>query len=286
MTEEARLRIGEFSRRVGEAPELLRAWEARYGLPRPERTVGGLRLYSEQDERRVRAMRYHIDAGLSSFEAARLAKLADDCPLESASAILADIDAALERSFETLDEPGAQAALDRLLAAFELRQALAAVILPCLRRLGDRWACAQISVAEEHFASAIISGRLHGLAQGWGLGIGPRAVLACPPGELHELGLLSFGLALRERGWRIAYLGADTPLHDVAAMLDNVSPAIVVVAAVMPQRFLDSADELAALAAQVRVGLGGAGASVALADRLGVEPLVGGLIEIAADLTP
>jgi hypothetical protein len=80
-----------------------------------------------------------------------------------------------ERSFATLDEPGAQAALDRLLVAFELRQALAAVILPCLRRLGDRWACAQTSVAEEHFASAIISGRLHGLAQSWGLGI----VTAC-----------------------------------------------------------------------------------------------------------
>jgi DNA-binding transcriptional MerR regulator len=109
---------------VGEAPELLRTWEARYGLPAPERTGGGLRLYSEQDERRVRAMRYDIDAGLSTFEAARLAKLADDCRLESSSALLADIDAALERSFATLDEPGAQAALDRLLVAFELRRPL------------------------------------------------------------------------------------------------------------------------------------------------------------------
>jgi methanogenic corrinoid protein MtbC1 len=127
---------------------------------------------------------------------------------------------------------------------------------------------------------------MHGLAQGWGLGIGPRAVLACPPGELHELGLLSFGLALRERGWRIAYLGADTPLDDIAAMIDNLSPAIVVLATVMPQRLLDSADELTALAARARVGVGGAGVSVALADRVGVEPLLGDLIEVAADLRP
>ena len=42
-------------------------------------------------------------------------------------------------------------------------------------------------------------------------GSGPLAVLACLPGEQHDLGLIAFGLALRARGWRIVYLGADTP---------------------------------------------------------------------------
>jgi len=36
-------------------------------------------------------------------------------------------------------------------------------------------------------------------------------LLACAPEEQHELGLLVFGLALRQFGWRITYLGADTP---------------------------------------------------------------------------
>jgi hypothetical protein len=30
-----------------------------------------------------------------------------------------------------------------------------------------------------------------------GLGVGPAAVLACLPGEQHDLGLIAFGLALR-----------------------------------------------------------------------------------------
>ena len=160
------------------------------------------------------------------------------------------------------------------------------MILPFLHRLGVRWATAQASVAQEHFASNVIAGRLRGLARDWGQGVGPRAILACPPGELHELGLLSFGLALRERGWRITYLGADTPLDDITAALDELAPAIVVLAAMTPQRFLDSADELTALAAQTRVGLGGAGASAALADRLGAELLAGELVDVAAALTP
>lgn len=286
MAERGRLRIGELSRRVGESPELLRAWEARYGLVTPERTAGGLRLYSEQDERRVRVMRHHIDAGLSASEAARLAKRADDPPAESAATTLREIEAALERGLDALDEPTAQAAFDRLLIAFGLRQALAEVIIPFLQRLGLRWAGGQTSVAEEHFASNVIGGRLRGLTRGWGEGVGPQAILACPPGELHELGLLAFGLALRERGWRITYLGADTPLGDIAALLDLVAPAIVVLAAVVPQRFLDNADELSALAAQVRVGLAGAGASAQLADRLGSELLAGEITDVAAALTP
>ncbi|MGZ6617608.1 MAG: MerR family transcriptional regulator, partial [Solirubrobacteraceae bacterium] len=141
MAKTGRLRIGELSRRVGESPELLRAWETRYGLVKPERTPGGLRLYSEQDERRVRVMRHHINAGLSASEAARMAKLADQARAETESMSPADIDAALQSSFDALDEPAAQAALDRLLIAFGLRQALAEVILPFLHRLGQRWGC-------------------------------------------------------------------------------------------------------------------------------------------------
>jgi MerR family transcriptional regulator, light-induced transcriptional regulator len=281
-----RLRIGELSRRVGESPELLRAWETRYGLVAPERTAGGLRLYSEQDERRVRAMREHINAGLSASEAARLAKLAEGLQPEGVAATVADIEAALERSFDDLDEVAAEAALDRLLVAFGIREALAEVILPFLRRLGDRWAAAQVSVVQEHFASNIIAGRLRALARGWGKGVGPRAILACPPGELHELGLLAFGLALRERGWRITYLGADTPLGDISGALDELAPAIVVLAAMTPQRFLDNSEELTALTAKTRVGLGGAGASAALANRLDAELLAGELVEVAATLTP
>lgn len=286
MAESGRVRIGELSRRVGESPELLRAWEARYALVAPERTPGGLRLYSDQDERRIRVMRHHIDAGLSASEAARLAKLVDQGPADSPETTLTEIEAALQRSLDSLDEPAAQAALDRLLLAFGLRQALGEVILPFLERLGVRWADGRVSVAQEHFASNVIGGRLRGLSRGWGHGVGPLALLACPPGELHELGPLAFGLALRERGWRIAYLGADTPLADIGDTLDRLDPSIVVLATVTPQRFLDSADGVLALAKRVRVGLAGAGASPALAGRLGAEALEGSLIDVAAALTP
>jgi MerR family transcriptional regulator, light-induced transcriptional regulator len=83
--------------------------------------------------------------------------------------------------------------------------------------VGERWQDGRLSVAQEHFATNLIRGRLLGLARGWGAGSGHRAVLACVPGELHDIGLIVFGLCLRERGWRITYLGADTPPLSVAA---------------------------------------------------------------------
>jgi DNA-binding transcriptional MerR regulator len=67
----AELRIGELSRRLGVSDHVLRAWERRYGLLRPMRSPGGFRLYSEDDERRVRRMQVHLSRGLSAAEAAR-----------------------------------------------------------------------------------------------------------------------------------------------------------------------------------------------------------------------
>ena len=278
-----RLRIGELSRRVGVSPELLRAWETRYELVRPERTEGGLRLYSEEDERRVRAMKERIETGLSASEAARLAKL-DDPPAGSVEA--SEIERDLERSFDELDEPGAQAAIDRLLGSFTLEAALRGVILPFLHRIGERWAGAELSVAHEHFAANVVGGRLRGLARGWGRGVGPRAILACPPGEQHELGLLCFGLLLRQRGWRITYLGAATPPQEVAGALEELAPDVVVLSAVAPERFAEAHEDISELAGRTRVVIGGAGASQAVAEALGAELLPADVVAAAEGLAP
>jgi MerR family transcriptional regulator, light-induced transcriptional regulator len=286
MADGPRLRIGEFSRRVRVSPALLRAWETRYGLLRPERTDGGLRLYSEQDEHRVRLVLGHLADGLPASEAARLAMLGGRPSVREHAADLEEITSALTEGVEGLDEPMTQAALDRLLETFALPLALSGVILPFLHRLGERWAAAELSVAHEHFASNVIGGRLRALARGWGTGVGPLAVLACQPGERHDLGLLCFGLALREHGWRITYLGVDTPVVDVAAVCGELAPAIVVLSSVSRHRFRTSRDELVALGKRARVAIGGAGASPALARQLGVELLAGDAVAEAAALVP
>jgi MerR family transcriptional regulator, light-induced transcriptional regulator len=252
------LRIGELSKRSGVSPELLRAWERRYGLFRPTRSAGGLRLYSPADLERVRAMQHHLAAGMAAAEAAALVLRADSG--DEAAASPAAARAELAEALDTFDEPRAQAILDRLLAVTTVDTLVSEVVLPYLRELGDRWARGDASVGQEHFASGVLRGRLLGLARGWGLGVGPAALLACLPGEQHDLGLIAFGLALRARGWRIVYLGPDAPIATIEDACTRLDPDLVVLHAVTRERLEPVAEQVSALARRHRVALGGAAA--------------------------
>jgi MerR family transcriptional regulator, light-induced transcriptional regulator len=195
------LRIGELSRRLGVSGHVLRAWESRYGLLQPVRSAGGFRLYSEADEMRVRRMQAHLAGGLSAAEAARtvlredkddgvglapsavpdlarpagpdLARpagpdLAPPAGPDLAASMVSELSAVLRQALDAFDEPAAQAVLDRLFSDLSLITVLRDVVLRYLAELGERWERGTASIAQEHFASNIIRGRLAGLARGWG----------------------------------------------------------------------------------------------------------------------
>jgi len=276
------LRIGELSRRSGVSPELLRAWERRYGLLRPTRSAGGLRLYSADDLARVQAMQRHLAEGLAAAEAAALAA-ERPAPAESGHAVDAGR-RELRAALAAFDEPRAQSVLDSLLAQLSLDTFLRDVVLPYLHELGELWRRGEASVAQEHFASNVLRGRLLGLARGWGLGLGPSVVLACAPGEQHDLGLIGFALALRSRGWRIVYLGADTPLESVVDAARSSAPVFVVVSSVSRRTLEEHRRQIEEIAGDFRVCVGGAAAEAADLPG-GIVRLVGGPVEEAERLT-
>jgi DNA-binding transcriptional MerR regulator len=274
------LRIGELSRRVGVSDHVLRAWERRYGVLRPVRTAGGFRLYSEADLDRVRRMQAHLAEGLSAAEAARAA-VDGEPPAGTGTGAggppqhdgPADATATLAAALDEFDEPAAHAVLDRLLGTLTVETVLRDVVLPYLRALGDRWERGEVSVAQEHFASNLIRGRLAGLGRGWGHRHGPRAILACVPDELHDIALLAFGIVLNRNGWRIEYLGANTPLDDLIRLARAQHPDLVVLAGTRSERFDGLTDDLIRLAHVAPIALAGPGATPAAADAVGARLL-------------
>jgi len=268
------LRIGELSRRLGVSDHVLRAWETRYGLLQPVRSPGGFRLYSEGDEARIRRMQAYLAEGLSAAEAARAA-LADGPsthPREPAGpASGSEPFAELRVALDAFDESAGQAVLDRLLAELSMPAVLRDVVLPYLADLGQRWQRGTASVAAEHFASNLIRGRLAGLARGWGSGHGPQALLACPPGELHDMALMIFGIALNRNGWRIGYLGPSTPVEELARAAATSHPDLVVLAATVPGVLEPLQAELTSLARHVPLALAGAGATPQIASAIGAR---------------
>jgi DNA-binding transcriptional MerR regulator len=278
------LRIGELSRRLGLSDHVLRAWESRYGLLRPVRSAGGFRLYSGADEQRVRRMQAHLAGGLSAAEAARAVLHEGSAgPVSSASppwaaSAAGELAAALRQALDHFDELTAQAVLDRLVSDLSLTAVLRDVVLPYLAELGERWARGTASIAQEHFASNIIRGRLAGLARGWGGGQGPRAVLACPPGEYHDLGLMIFGIVLNRSGWSIDYFGVNTPVGELERAAGVTHPDLVVLAATTPAILDPLRAELAALARRAPLALAGAGATAGLATVVGAQLMAGDLV--------
>jgi DNA-binding transcriptional MerR regulator len=282
------LRIGELARRAGIPPATLRAWERRYGIVTPTRTEAGYRLYGERDEQRIKQMVELITRGIAPAEAASRV-LADDRAADSdadgqALRQAVDSEALRARLLEQLidyDEAAAHATIDRAIAAYGVEALLTELILPVVRRMGELWVDQEVTIGQEHFASHLIRGRVMPLARGWGSGDGPLALLACPAGEEHDLALAAFGLLLRERGWRVAFLGADTPWGTLGEAAERLGPEIVVLAITDPATAAGLDTELSV---GVPVAIAGSAADPALAERLGARYLSGDLVTAADDL--
>ncbi len=169
----------------------------------------------------------------------------------------ADLIPRLSAALDAFDEPAAHQVIDELFARFSIESALRDVVMPYLRRLGERWGSGEVSVGQEHFASNLIRGRLLGLARGWGSSVGSTLLLACPPGEEHELGLMAFGIVAARRGYRVVYLGPNTPFETMQASALAVRPQLIVLSISDPERLADYAQELRSLAGVSPLAVGG-----------------------------
>jgi methanogenic corrinoid protein MtbC1 len=93
------------------------------------------------------------------------------------------------------------------------------------------------------------------------------------PGEQHDLGLIVFGLGLRDHGWRITFLGPDTPLDTLSDAATTLQPDAVVLAAATSDRFESGRLALRRLAADVPLWAAGAGATPHVATATGAQLL-------------
>ena len=112
----------------------------------------------------------------------------------------------LQAALDGYDEAGAELVVDEVLDRFALDDAIATVLMPFLVQVGDRWESGELSVTQEHFASHIVRSRLSAIAAGMPAEPdGPTVVVACPPGERHDIALLAFSILLRREGWKVRY---------------------------------------------------------------------------------
>ena len=134
--------------------------------------------------------------------------------------------------------------------------------------------------------SEAVRSRLGHLLGDSGGGVRGVAVLACAPGERHELGLMMAAIALRRDGWKVVYLGADTPLADAVALARRLPARLVGLSVALREHA--QALQKTAFPDGIALVVGGSGSSAALARRLGgtwVGPELRGAVETVRVLT-
>jgi methanogenic corrinoid protein MtbC1 len=248
------LNMAALTRRTGVPPDTIRKWEQRYGVLRPARTPGGQRRYTETDVARIEWLKARIAEGFRIGEAAELLG-----PSGFASAGCDELRQAIVAGTYRNDLDALTAAVEQALLTLEAEAAFDEVLGPALAEIGELWAAGELSVAQEHLASgAVRAALLHRLADRRG-SVRGTAVLACAPGERHEIGLLMLAVLLRADGWQVAYLGPDTPVEDAVGLARALGAAAILFSATRdePAAALAAALPGARVPERVRVLVGG-----------------------------
>ena len=233
------------TRRTGLTAARLRAWEARHGVVKPGRTVGGQRLYSDDDIERLLLLRRAVEAGhaigpLARMDRAELERVASgDASAAGPDGPVADmtIVETMVGMVARLDVAGLERALRNIVMRMGAIAAMDRVIAPLLRRLGEQWHAGILSPAHEHAASDVVRRVLAWIRTYLRApGSAPTIVVATPRGDRHELGAQMAAAAAADLGWRVIYLGADLPARDIAAAVRQSRASAVALSLLLDDR--------------------------------------------------
>jgi len=237
-------------RETGLAPDTLRAWERRYGMPRPERSAGQHRLYSQRDIETLKWLSARQKEGLSISRAVELwrkLQAEGQDPLQpvlpAAPEVTATTPAAAGEALNRLrqewlsaglafDEVQADQVLSQAFALYPVETVCFEVLQPGLAAIGQGWYRGEVTIQQEHFISELAVRRLETLLAAAPPPLRPgRILVACPPEEEHVFSLLVLTLCLRRRGWEILYLGANVPANRIEETLNSTQPQLALMAA-------------------------------------------------------
>jgi methanogenic corrinoid protein MtbC1 len=265
---------------TGLGADTLRAWERRYGLPVPNRSAGGHRLYSQRDIETIKWLMKRQAEGLSISRAVdfwneQIASGVDPLAGPAQTVLVAtstmpvqyqapdtNLDSLRTRWVEAcmeFSESAAEQVLNQAFSMFPVEVVCIEVLQKGMSEIGERWYQNRASVQQEHFASGLAMRRLDALLSACPAPTRNQSVLVgCPAEEWHTFTPLLLALLLRRRGLSVIYLGANVPSEQFSNTVKNMNADLVVLVA---QQLITAAvlQEIAfALSARkIRVAIGG-----------------------------
>lgn len=239
------------SRRTGLSPDVIRAWERRYGAVTPARSSTSRRLYSETDVERLVLLRRATLAGRRIGDVAHLDEEAlislIDGDLSAQAAAPAPSDESVKPSpsphlvacteaLERLDAADLETCLGRAALQLGVVDLIEQVLSPLMKTVGERWRDGTLRICHEHLATSLVRSALGTLRTSHHRNaVAPELVVGTPSGQIHEIGALMAAVAAAAKGWKVNYLGSDIPAEEIAAAARVRSARAVALSMIYPE---------------------------------------------------
>jgi len=248
--------INELERLTGIKAHTIRIWEKRYKLVVPDRTDTNRRHYDESQVRKLLNVTTLLSKGLKISKIAALNENEFDTQLQSQTSnntpenIAVNYINDLIKSMIAFDENAFEKTYAAATLRFGFYESMLQIVYPFLHKTGILWSVNKTAPVQEHFATNIISRKLHAAIDG----LPPatirdkKFILFLPPGEWHEIGLLLANYIIRAKGYETIYLGQNVPYDNVNEVAAILSPQYILLFYIAPRQKYDIQQQIDALA--------------------------------------
>lgn len=207
----------------------IRIWEQRYSFLKPDRTGTNIRIYSNDELKKL------LNVALLNKFGFKISHIDNMNEAEINEKILSlnQLEAQLDRLVNTLiqnmvdlDMESFEALLDDFIIARGIEKTISQIIFPFLEKIGILWLTNHINPAQEHLVSNIIRQKLIvGIQNTNGyVKINKSILLFLPEGEYHELSLLFMHYLLKNKGVTCIYLGCSISIDDIESVVKLKKP--------------------------------------------------------------
>ncbi len=230
-------RIHRVAKLTGLSKDVIRVWERRFGILKPTRGANRYRNYSDEDVALLRFLKEQLDAGGSIGELAKLGReeLLGRARASAPRASFVDntFSRLLRELLSTLnpfDRVIFEKRLNGAVAVVPFEEALHGILLPLQEQVGQLWHEGHIDVAIEHYVTKHIQQKIFSAMNQLPVAeFGAKVIVACPPGEEHDIAALTVAYRCRVRGCRVYYLGANVPVASLANLCGKVEPDLTII---------------------------------------------------------
>ncbi len=228
-------RIKSVASMTGLSTHVIRKWEERYHLVHPQRGPNGYRTFTEDDVQFLMYLKSQLTNGETIGQLAE----SGETHLRQAMRDIPYSCSCISKQFQPEGRKVIQAAqnqdhdaIQRIIASWilhlGLEKAMEVILFPVLRHVGELWHEGKISISAENSISRIIRLQLINALVKDSSRDKEQALIACVPGDYHEIAPLTVTLLLQKRGWQATYLGPNVSFEVLDTALRRRHPDLMI----------------------------------------------------------